>query len=71
MLLYLMCLKELLVLEHVAHSGGNWHFPPGLEGLLCVCDSGVELGLGALRHLSNQLLGGLTIKYETYLILQD
>ena len=51
--LYLMCLKELLVLEHVAHSGGNWHFSPGLEGLLRVCDSRVELGLGALGHLSN------------------
>ena len=51
--LYLKCLKELLVLEHVAHSGGNWHFSPGLEGLLRVCDSRVELGLGALGHLSN------------------
>jgi hypothetical protein len=38
-----MLLDELLILKHVSDSGRDWHFLPGLEGLLGVLDGNVEL----------------------------
>ena len=61
MSLYLMGLQELLILKHVADSGGDRHLLPGLECLLSVGYSRVELSLSALGHLADQLLGGLSI----------
>ncbi len=54
-----MLLDELLILEHVSDSGRDWDLSPGLESLGCVLNCGIELGLGGLRDLSDQFLGGL------------
>ncbi len=56
---YLVLLEELLILEHVPHSGGDGHLLPCLECLGSVLYGGVELGLGGLGDLADELLGSL------------
>ena len=52
-----MLLEELLVLEHVSDSGGDGNLLPGLEGVLSVGNSLVELSLGGLGDLADDVLG--------------
>lgn len=53
----LVLLEELLILEHVADTGGDWNLLPGLEGVLSASNSLVELGLGGLWDLADNVLG--------------
>ena len=53
-----MLLKKVLVLEHVADSGGDRSvLPRGVESFLCVCDSRVEFGISGLGHMTDNILG--------------
>ena len=56
---YLMSFEQVLILEHVAHSGRDGHLLPCLEGLLGVLDGSVEFVIGRLRDLADEFLGCL------------
>mmetsp|Transcript_103693 Transcript_103693/g.143435 ORF Transcript_103693/g.143435 Transcript_103693/m.143435 type:complete len:366 (-) Transcript_103693:8-1105(-) len=49
-------LDELLVLEHVSDFNGDRNILPGLESFLSVSDGFVELSIGRLRNLTDDIL---------------
>ena len=65
---YLVLLEELLVLEHVSHSGGDGHVSPHLLSFASVSNDLVEFILGGLRDLADHLVGGLELAARTGLM---
>ncbi len=41
-----MCLEQVLILKHVAYSGGDGDLLPCLEGLLGILDCSIEFVVG-------------------------
>ena len=54
-----MSLEQVLILEHVTHSGGDGDLLPCLESFLGVLNGRVEFVVRRLRHLAYEFLSGL------------
>jgi len=57
-------LEELLVLQHISNTLGDWSLRPSLECIFSVLHSAVELVLGGHGNLSGDILGKRALDVE-------
>ena len=62
--LALVLLQKLLVFQHISDALANGNLRPGLESILSILDSFVELSLGGHGNFTDDILGKRALNIE-------